>query len=305
MTSPYDASGWAPPSGSEPQGRATADPYASHQPPLEYRPPTLTAEPPAPTEVAAPVALGLGILAIIPAAVIVGVVALRRIARRGTSGRGLAWSGIILAGFWTLVIGVAVAGTFIGRALGDPLALTDDGTRAAGEESVSLDEVAVGDCLLEFLYDEDGNRVDPFFTEYIRVPCDTAHEYEVVGFYGVSRDDVPGGDFPGDRTMEEITYDRCFALAEERFRDLGADFGPFDVYGLYPDSYDWDFGEREIVCLTYRFDGEVNSAPIAGTAEPESSPEPSSDPTRSTQSTIGAAGPPAPLTGLASRVTKP
>jgi hypothetical protein len=175
-------------------------------------------------------ALVLGILCFLPAVgLVLGLVALRQIKRRGERGRGMA-----IAGAGLSAVGLALWAAWLTTgAASDVWEGLKEG--ASGNSTLALDK---GDCfdspdgLEGMTYD-----VDP-------VPCAGEHDGEV--FAVVT---LPGGAYPGDGSLTDTADDRCFALQDTYAMDGWAVPGHVDVFYFLPSRDSWRFGDREITCV--------------------------------------------------------
>lgn len=116
----------------------------------------------------------------------------------------------------------------------------DASRRAAGIEA--------GDCYQEPA--DERTTVDA-------VPCDQPHDNEAFAAY-----QLPDGEYPGDRALLRDGVAGCL----ERFEGfVGAGYADsaLDVDALTPTRITWEDGDRKVVCVLFRFDGE----PLRGTAQ--------------------------------------
>lgn len=151
----------------------------------------------APTSGFAIASLILGLLGVVVLSVIFGIVALRRIKRRGLRGRALAIGGLVASGLWTLVIGAVVAlAVLTGAERTTAGEVTDGG-------SVSVDDLRVGDCLNDVEETDSTLSVDV-------LPCGQLHDAEVVSSF-----DLPDDRFPGQEAIFDEADKRCGAAVSE------------------------------------------------------------------------------------------
>lgn len=176
-----------------------------------------------PTSGYAIAALVFGILGGIPLAVTFGIVALRRTARTGQRGRGVAIAGLTLAGCWAALIGWAFAADIA------------EGPDAA--RSVLLAHLAVGDCIEEL---PAGSEV----RSLPRVACDGPHAGQVYAAF-----DLPDGAWPGDEAVFASAERGC---SDELQREHPAMFADpaVGVFFLHPIASGWRRGDREVLCVT-------------------------------------------------------
>nr|WP_149547450.1 DUF4190 domain-containing protein [Streptomyces marokkonensis] len=194
--------------------------------------------PPAVVNGVAIAALVLGVLCFLPAiGLVLGLVALRQIKRRGERGRGMAIAGSVLSSLglalWTVALATGVAA--------DVWQGVKDGTR--GDSVLGLRK---GDC-----FNSPGG-LEGWATDADRVPCAREHDGEV--FAVVT---VPDGAFPGDARLTDTADERCYALQDAYVMDTWALPGHVDVYYLTPSRESWDFGDREITCVLGNRDAQA------------------------------------------------
>jgi hypothetical protein len=110
----------------------------------------------------------------------------------------------------------------------------------AARRAVTVDKLHVGDCVNDLLY-----------PDAVVVPCDTAHQGEIVAVLV-----APKGPYPGVELLVDTFAPQC--------ETEGADYGrksPNLKDGLYfapevPDAADWDDRGRTIICSAFPVLGE-------------------------------------------------
>ncbi|MFF7451912.1 MULTISPECIES: DUF4190 domain-containing protein [unclassified Streptomyces] len=187
---------------------------------------------PVPVNGLAIAALVLGVLCFLPAVgLVLGLVALSQIRKRGERGKGMAVAGAVLSSvglvLWTLSLTTGAAADFW------------DGFKDAAKGEGSAYSLKKGDC-----FDSGTGSLTGETYDVDEVPCAKAHHGEV---FAVVK--LPGGDFPGDSAIEDTADDRCYALQETYAMDAWAVPEDVDVYYLVPSEDSWSFGDREITCL--------------------------------------------------------
>ncbi|MGW1253973.1 DUF4190 domain-containing protein [Streptomyces sp. NPDC002513] len=177
-------------------------------------------------------ALVLGILCFLPAiGLVLGLIALVQIRRRGERGRGLAIGGIVMSS-----IGLALFVTAF--ATGGPQDLWEsfkDGVRGNG---VTF-SVRKGEC-----FNAPGGSLAGEAYDVNKVPCSGRHQAEVFANFT-----LPGGRFPGDDTVNETADNRCYALRSAYAMDSWAVPADVDVYYFTPTRESWGLGDREVTCM--------------------------------------------------------
>ncbi|TDB91966.1 DUF4190 domain-containing protein [Actinomadura sp. 7K534] len=179
--------------------------------------------------------------------VILGIVALRQIARTGEKGRGFAIGGIVMSCLWLVFIaaGLALEGTSF---LSSDNASGSNGTSREAE-GVDVKKIKVGDCV----NDDKGvpNAADGEQAMVKRVeivPCDGPHDGEALAVF-----QLPGSVKPDERQLFALVSDGCKERMLSRFRrDPAA--GSLDMFSYYPSADSWRRGDRHVVCLAVAAD---------------------------------------------------
>ncbi|MBC7273384.1 MAG: DUF4190 domain-containing protein [Streptomyces sp.] len=177
-------------------------------------------------------ALVLGVFCFLPAVgLVLGVIALVQIKRKGQRGKALAITGAALSSagvaLWALMLATGGAAAFWEG--------FKEGARE-GNAAFSLDK---GDC-----FDTPSGSLQGVTYDVDKVPCSGEHDGEV--FATVA---LPDGGYPGDERVTEIADEKCYALLGEYALDLWAVPDHVDVYYLSPTSQSWRLGDREITCV--------------------------------------------------------
>lgn len=207
--------------------RGPYDPYGVTGPHAPYGP--YGFRPPPATNGLAIASLVFGILWIVPVlGLVLGLVALRQIRRRGEQGRGMAIGGAVMSAAGT----VAWAGMVLSGATAD---FWDDFQEARGNEILTLEK---GQC-----FDSPGGLVG-WTSEADRVPCAGKHDGEVFGVVL-----LPDGAYPGTADIGRTADDRCYALQDAYAMDGWALPAHVDVYHLTPSRESWSYGDRVITCV--------------------------------------------------------
>jgi hypothetical protein len=192
---------------------------------------------PSPVNGVAIAALVLGLLCFVPAAgLVLGVIALAQIRRKGQSGKGMAIAGVVLSS-----VGLALwVVTLATGAASEIWKSVEDG--ASGNASFSL---AAGEC-----FDVPGDSLEGLTSDVDRVSCEDRHDGEVFGSVRMSG----GSGFPGDDAVTDAADEQCTPLEEKYVRDSWALNG-VDVYYFGPTRQSWRWGDREIACIFGNTDG--------------------------------------------------
>ncbi|CCK27692.1 hypothetical protein BN159_3313 [Streptomyces davaonensis JCM 4913] len=187
---------------------------------------------PAPVNGVAIAALVLGILCFLPAVgLVLGLVALAQIKKKGERGRGMAIAGSVLSCvglvLWTVTLTTGIASD-----------TWDTLKDAAGQDGTAY-SLAKGDC-----FDSPTGSLEGATYDVEEVPCAGRHDGEVFAVIT-----LPGGRFPGDDSVTATAEDKCYTLQAEYAMDPWAVPEDATVYYLVPSSQSWRFGDREITCL--------------------------------------------------------
>ncbi|KUO04472.1 DUF4190 domain-containing protein [Streptomyces caeruleatus] len=176
--------------------------------------------------------LVLGILCFVPAVgLVLGLIALAQIKKRGESGKGMAVAGSVLStvglALWALMLSTGSASDFW------------DGFKGAASGEGTAYALAEGDCFDTPNGDLEGDAYD-----VDEVSCAGGHDAEV--FAVVT---LPGGSFPGDDELGRTADDKCYDLQDGYAMDTWALPDDVDVYYLVPSRQSWRAGDREITCI--------------------------------------------------------
>ncbi|MFI1503592.1 DUF4190 domain-containing protein [Streptomyces sp. NPDC020597] len=176
-------------------------------------------------------ALVLGILCFLPGVgLVLGIVALAQIRKRGERGRGMAVAGAVLSSvglaLWVLMLATGGAADFW------------EGFRAGAGPGSSF-SLAKGDC-----FDVPGDSFGSDVHDVDEVPCSGEHDAEVFATIPLS-----GRDYPGEDEVVEVADDKCFTLQHAYAMDPWALTEEVDVYYLTPTSESWSWGDHEITCV--------------------------------------------------------
>ncbi|MEU8732234.1 DUF4190 domain-containing protein [Streptomyces tendae] len=214
-----------PPPG--PQGQYPQGPYAP-----QWGHPLAPYPRQAPVNGLAIAAFVLGVLCFVPAVgLVLGLIALARIRKRGERGKGFAVAGCVLSSvglaLWTLTLATGAAADFW------------DGFRDAARGEGTAYSLEKGQC-----FTTPGGSLQGVTYDVDEVPCTQEHDGEVFAAF-----DLPDGSYPGDAEITRAADDRCYALQDAYAMDRWALPADVDVYYLTPTSASWRTGDREITCL--------------------------------------------------------
>ncbi|WND35351.1 DUF4190 domain-containing protein [Streptomyces sp. BB1-1-1] len=174
----------------------------------------------------------LGVLCFVPAVgLVLGLIALAQIRRRGERGKGFAVAGSVLSSvglaLWVVSLSTGAAGEFW------------EGFRDAARGEGTAYSLEKGQC-----FTTPSGSLQGVTYDVDEVPCEEEHDGEVFAAF-----ELPGGTFPGDGEITRAADERCYALQDTYAMDRWALPADVDVYYLTPTSQSWRTGDREITCL--------------------------------------------------------
>lgn len=185
-----------------------------------------------------------GILLLGPVALVLAVLALRRIARGGTRGKGMAIAGAVLGLVGTLALVAAVTAGVLTAVATRPLPADVSSARTAHAQ-----QLVTGNCLETLPAD---GRV-----ESVRVvPCADPHEAQVVTVYEFSDDAV----WPGQRVADSRVARSC--VLDQAELDAGVTPATWA-----PTERSWARGDRVGLCLAVVAGGGVTGSFLDDSAQ--------------------------------------
>ncbi|MFE9447015.1 DUF4190 domain-containing protein [Streptomyces sp. NPDC006739] len=198
---------------------------------------------PAPVNGLAIASLVLGILCCLPGVgLVLGLIALGRIGKRGERGRAMAVTGVVLSG-----AGLALWVLFF--ASGGPAAFWH-GFKQGARDRASISLVK-GEC-----FDAPGGALSGETYGVGKVSCRGPHDAEVFASFRME-----GGGYPGDASVARTADRRCYGLRDSYAMDGWALPGDVDVYYLTPTRGSWSAGDREVTCV---FGSSTQGAKLTG-----------------------------------------
>jgi len=166
----------------------------------------------------------LGTIAIVPVAIVLGIVALRQVRRSGDRGRGMAIAGIAISATWVVV---GTAGVLL---LLDNLVERDETGRITQAGLVDELDLRPGDCV---------NDPDEEALLLHAVPCDAPHDSEVF-----ARVRLAGVGWPGSDNIRRRASAACAHRIElDHLRLID------DVRWFSPDRFDWLIDDHDVICF--------------------------------------------------------
>ncbi len=168
-----------------------------------------------------------------PLGLVLGLVALPQIRKRGQSGKGLAIAGIVLSAISCLLLVVGlVTGGFNSVWSGFKEGM-DEASRSKSPLSLRT-----GQC-----FNDDGKSEE--YTEEVEiVDCDRPHDGEVTGGFKVTGFDK----WPGEDALDEVAVERCEPLNATYAMDTWAVPAHVWLYYYLPSKESWRLGDRLVTC---------------------------------------------------------
>ncbi|HET9655904.1 MAG TPA: septum formation family protein [Kineosporiaceae bacterium] len=174
-------------------------------------------------------ALVLSILGGVVLSVVFALIALPRIRRNRTSGKGMAIAALVVSGGWVLLLIAGITFAALTSAHRDGA-----GTVTSGG-TLNARSVKVGDCI-------EGFNVSTTVRSVHAVPCTQPHNAEVIGEFSVA-----DGTYPGENEIRNQAEMRCSDLIPS---DLGSlDPQSLHLYYFYPMRSTWALHDRTVHCI--------------------------------------------------------
>lgn len=184
----------------------------------------------------------LGVLCFLPAVgLVLGILALVQIKKRGERGKGMAIGGMVLSSLGMVLALVAVT-------TGGAGAFWDGFKDAARDSGGSAFSLVKGDC-----FDVPGGSLEGMTYDVDKVPCAGEHNGEVFATFEMGE-----GDYPGDSTITDTADDKCYTLQDAYAMDTWAVPDDVDLYYFTPTRQSWRMGDREITCVFGNVDAEAS-----------------------------------------------
>ncbi|MHC5905813.1 DUF4190 domain-containing protein [Streptomyces sp. S6] len=177
-------------------------------------------------------ALVLGLLCFLPAVgLVLGVIALVQIKRRGERGKAMAIGGTVLSSLglalWLVALTTNV-GSHAVQAIKDAARVTPVSALGVGD----CFDLPPGDTIGSDVYDVD------------KTDCARPHDAEIFGVVPVDEED-----FPGRAKLRDVGNEKCAALKPGYAMDPWAVPDDADWYTLLPGRTGWESGDRAITCV--------------------------------------------------------
>jgi hypothetical protein len=182
-----------------------------------------------------------------PVGLVLGIVALVRLARRAREGRplrgkGLAVAAVSVSGAVALVAVLILTGVVRVWTFSSGVQRDNDGS-VGQKTSATVIDLRKGDCFTPQSGLPDGTNRNPGVLKVDIVPCDQPHQGEA---YGVAT--VHGPDrYPGKAAVTRLSREACVDPLFSYVADLYA-MPPVRTYFYQPDQAGWTAGRRGVVC---------------------------------------------------------
>ncbi|MFE0640713.1 DUF4190 domain-containing protein [Streptomyces sp. NPDC058877] len=169
-----------------------------------------------------------------PLGLVLGLVALPQIKKKGQAGKGLAIAGIVLSALSCLLLVIGLVTGGIGSAWGDFKEGMDEASR-----SRSAFDLRTGQCF------KASGKLEKEATRLTVVDCARPHDGEVTGDFEVTGFEA----WPGEDPVDGMAQDRCETINEAYAMDTWAI--PQDVWLYYymPSKQSWRLGDRKVTCV--------------------------------------------------------
>ncbi|MFI1679512.1 DUF4190 domain-containing protein [Streptomyces sp. NPDC020607] len=181
--------------------------------------------------------LVFGIFCCVPAVgLVLGLVALAQIKKKGERGKGLAIAGSILSVVGVLLLVLSIA-TGAARDFADGFKEAARESRQSG----SAFPIEKGGC-----FDAPDGRIDSmkYASQVDEVPCAGEHDGEVYASFRVNN-----AEYPGEDALVDLAESKCTDLQWSYVMDTWTDFDGAEIYYFMPDRTTWRHGDRHGTCI--------------------------------------------------------
>lgn len=173
--------------------------------------------------VSAPVAIGLGIAALV------------QIKRNQQEGKGMAIAGLVMGSLVTLGYTLLIVLVIALGSSDDDYSGPDPVSSSSSGPTTYVDDLTVGECF------DEGSEDD----EVVRQPCPDAHDAEVVGI-----PTLPGTTYPGDSAINKAA-DRACAPVFGTYVGKARDQSELYLDWWTPSKEAWDDGDHRVLCAAF------------------------------------------------------
>jgi hypothetical protein len=170
------------------------------------------------------------IIGAVPASIVLGIIALRRIGRHGERGRGLAVASLIVSALWVVIIGLGIAGAVLAAKPG----LIGDIKK---EEPVRVYALVKGDCF-------ENPAAGQSLLNVTGVPCSKPHDAQVFALFKLTG---ASSAYPGGGQIAKLAQAGCKA----RDGNLNSNdvTSSMKLGWLFPVKLAWQAGHRTVSCF--------------------------------------------------------
>ncbi|GGU09010.1 DUF4190 domain-containing protein [Streptomyces violascens] len=177
-----------------------------------------------------------GILCCIPPlGLILGVVALGQIKKKGLRGKGMAVAGVVLSALSTLLLIVSIAT----GGLADGWRGFKDGWNDSVSGTRSTLDLRKGDC-----FDVPGGKLEREVVSVRTVPCKGKHDAEVSGSFRLNENGV----YPGADAISTEADARCWEVEQAYAMDSWKIPAGAEPYYYTPSPKSWALGDHSVTC---------------------------------------------------------
>ncbi|WP_410789043.1 DUF4190 domain-containing protein [Kribbella sp. C-35] len=173
--------------------------------------------------VSAPVAIGLGIAALV------------QIKRSQQEGKGMAIAGLVMGSLVTIGYALLIVLVIALGSSDDNYSAPDPVSSSSSGPTTYVDDLTVGECF------DEGSEED----EVVRQPCPDAHDGEVVAI-----PTLPGTKYPGDSAINKAA-DRACAPAFGTYVGKARDQSELYLDWWTPSKEAWEDGDHRVLCAAF------------------------------------------------------
>jgi hypothetical protein len=175
--------------------------------------------------------------------IVLGIVGLRQISRRGQQGKGLAIAGLIINAVTTVVIAVVITVAVLDVFHGG---------------NTRVDDIAVGECFDTVgtsLSDYDGEGADSDTVDVL--PCEEEHDAEAYAIFTLDSD--LGENYPGEERISDVADSKCASSAHD-YLDGNPIPKTVEIYYYLPPRDGWNRGDHSVTCFFGATGGKVTGS---------------------------------------------
>jgi hypothetical protein len=179
--------------------------------------------------------------------IVFGIVALVQLRRRRQGGKGMAITGLSLAGCWIVLIVIGAVGAALHPA---------PAGNVRHRHSISVFALQVGDC-----FDNPSQAQAALgVNDVTAMPCTQAHNAQVFAQYRLKGSSV---DYPGSSTVLHEVTKGCNSRVSGALNSA-AITKQMTLHFLFPQLSGWMQGQRKVVCFVQNPKSNLTSSLLAG-----------------------------------------